>query len=150
MITGKIKNGAVTGAKIRTSTLGTVPSAANAQSLGGMSADQIQQRLEVALPSRYAAGRRCSASRLRSEKPRTTKPSTSAGGQTAVFQTSASWLRLPADPAGGNRELGRIAVPHCQRVHRRTFVVGGSKGVVFGTVDIETPKTFRCAAQPTN
>jgi hypothetical protein len=31
-----------------------------------------------------------------------------------------------------------------------TFVVGSSKGVIFGTVDIEAPKTFRCAAQPTN
>ncbi len=50
VITGKIKNGAVTGAKITTSTLGTVPSALNAQSLDGMSADQIEQSSKLRCP----------------------------------------------------------------------------------------------------
>ena len=91
VITGKIKNGAVTGAKVRTSTLGTVPSAATAQSLGGMSVDQIQQGSKLRCPpacSRPPA----SASRHRCEKARTTRPSTSAGGQIAVFPTWVSLL----------------------------------------------------------
>ena len=91
VITGKIKNAAVTGAKVKTSTLGTVPSAASAQSLDGMSADQSNKaRSCAALPERSWPA--ASASRPRSEKPSTTRPSTSAGGRTAVFPTLGSWL----------------------------------------------------------
>ena len=49
--TSKLRNGAVTGAKINTSTLGTVPSAVNAQTLGGLSADQIDQSSKVRCPT---------------------------------------------------------------------------------------------------
>jgi hypothetical protein len=49
--TAKIKKGAVTGAKISASTFGTVPSAVNAQSLGGLSADQIAQNSKLRCPA---------------------------------------------------------------------------------------------------
>src|SRR5262245_51920030 len=49
--TPKIKNRAVTGAKIRANTLGTVPSAANAQTLGGLSADQIVKSSRLRCPA---------------------------------------------------------------------------------------------------
>src|SRR5262249_61237226 len=49
--TAKIKNGAVTGAKIDPAMFGTVPSAANAQTLGGLSADQITQSSKLHCPT---------------------------------------------------------------------------------------------------
>jgi hypothetical protein len=49
--TAKIKNGAVTGAKINPATLGTVPSAANADTLGGLSAEQVAQSSKLHCPT---------------------------------------------------------------------------------------------------
>jgi hypothetical protein len=44
----KVKNGTLTGTQIHVSTLGTVPSAANADSLGGVAASGYQQRIRWA------------------------------------------------------------------------------------------------------
>src|SRR5262245_10275928 len=49
--TAKLKKGAVTGAKANLSTFGTVPSAANSQTLGGLSADQITQGSKLHCPA---------------------------------------------------------------------------------------------------
>jgi hypothetical protein len=51
VVTAKIKNKAVTGAKLDLATLGAVPSAANAQTLGGLSADQIAQSSKLRCPA---------------------------------------------------------------------------------------------------
>jgi len=45
--TGKIANGAVTGAKVSLNSLGTVPSAENANKLGGLSASAYQQKSDI-------------------------------------------------------------------------------------------------------
>ena len=148
VITGKIKNGAVTGAKIKTSTLGTVPSAANAQSLGGMSADQIQRSSQLRCPpGTQPADGLCFETSLREAtysqalnicgRANRSLPNV---GELADFlltqpEETVSWAGSPFLTASG---------------YSASFVVGGSNGVVFGTVDVETPKTFRCAAQPTN
>jgi hypothetical protein len=47
----KIKRGTLTGAQINVTKLGTVPSAQNAQSLGGLSADQIEQASKLLCPA---------------------------------------------------------------------------------------------------
>ena len=148
VITGKIKNGAVTGAKVRTSTLGTVPSAATAHSLGGMSVDQIQQGLKLRCPPgmQPAAGV-CFETSLQEG---TYNEALNICGRTdrslpGVGELAAFLLTQPGET------VGWAGSPfHAGSGIEATFVVGGPKGVVFGTVDIETPKTFRCSAQPTN
>src|SRR5262249_53694672 len=58
-VTGaKVKKGTLTGTQIDASTIGTVPSAANAQTLGGMSANQIAQGSKLHCPAgtKQAAG----------------------------------------------------------------------------------------------
>jgi hypothetical protein len=51
-VTGaKVKKGTLTGTQINVSTLGMVPSAANAQALGGQSANQISEAARVRCPS---------------------------------------------------------------------------------------------------
>ena len=47
----KVKKGTLTGTQINASTLGMVPSAANAQTLGGQSASQISEAARVRCPS---------------------------------------------------------------------------------------------------
>lgn len=148
VITGKIKNAAVTGAKVKTSTLGTVPSAASAQSLDGMSADQIQQGSKLRCPpGTQLAGGVCIETSLREAKynealnicGRANRSLPDVGELAAFLLTqpeeTVNWAGSPF-----LTESGYFA----------TFVVGGSKGVVFGNADIEMAKTFRCAAQPTN
>ena len=145
VITGKIKNGAVTGAKIRTSTLGTVPSAAT---LGGLSADQIQQGSKLRCPPgmQPAAGA-CFETSLREA---TYNEALNICGRAnrslpGVGELAAFLLTQAGETVGwaGSPFLTTSGI-------EGTFVVGGSKGVVFGSVGIETPKTFRCSAQPTN
>jgi hypothetical protein len=51
--TAKIKNGAVTGSKIQTSSLGTVPSATNAEQLGGAGPSAYQGRIVQATPPTF-------------------------------------------------------------------------------------------------
>ncbi len=147
--TAKIRNGAVTGAKITASTLGTVPTAMNAQNLGGKSADQIEQSSKLRCPSgtEPAAGV-CFET---SDRPEATfQEALNVCGRAdrslpAVGDLATYLLTQPVETEGwaGSPFFyeGGFYAP---------WVSGDSSSVGAGVAGSATTKPYRCATQASN
>jgi hypothetical protein len=147
----KVKPGTLTGAQINASTLGAVPNAVNSQSLGGLSADQIEQSSKRQCPAGTApASGDCfeTASRPAAEYKTALETCASANRSLPSVGELATYLLTQeagnaTGRAGPNyyiKEVGFWA----------PFVSGGIGGMSFGGMPIASSNEFRCVTGPTN
>ena len=147
---GKVKKGTLTGTQINVSTLGTVPSAMSAQSVGGKSADQIEQSSKLRCPGGTAlvAGSCFEVS----ERPVATfEGAVSTCGMAnrslpSVGELAAYILTLPEETEGwaGSQffNAGQFYAS----------LVNGDKnhGIETGIGELESKRPYRCSTPPTN
>lgn len=149
--TTKIKNGAVTGRKIKAATLRTVPSAANAQTLGGLSADQITQGSKLRCPAGTTlAGGVCFESATRAAAPFIEALETCASLDRSLPSPGelASYLSAHPPQKAESNWAGSFYVTGEFRGLRVGVQPNGELDI--GDGPISGKGAYRCATSPTN
>ena len=149
-VTGaKVKGNSLTGAKIKESTLAIVPSAANAQTLGGLSAAQLTEGSKVRCPSgtRLAAGV-CFESATR--EATTLSAALGACGRDNLrlpLQSELIAFQMQTTPPEYEWAESYYLGPEGTI---GTAVLANPKTVSFVFADSATKRPYRCVMPPTN
>jgi hypothetical protein len=145
----KVKKGTLTGKQINASTLGTVPNAVNAQSLGGLSADQIQKKLRcpsgtvpISSVCIETAARQVAGFIDALEICASVNRSLPSVGELATYLLTQQ-TELTSNWAGSqyfDPEAAAFFAPHVQ----------STKGITLGVAAISSSTAFRCVTGPAN
>lgn len=146
----KVKKGALTGTQINISTLGTVPSAANAQTLGGLSADQIAQSSKLRCPAGTelssgvcfeTAARPFATFGVALETCASIDRSLPSGGELATYLRAKQEKEKPHWTGTFFTDSGFFA----------SIVLINESGVVgIGSSALSSPNSYRCVTGPSN
>jgi hypothetical protein len=145
----KVKKHTLTRKQINVAKLGTVARAKSAQSLGGLSADQIEQSSKLSCPAdtELLAGV-CFETAERPAEEYVAALETCGKANRSLPSVGQLAAFLVAQDEGKAEWAGSPYVEGTQ--FRGTFVTGGKGGITTGGTSVFTAVPFRCVTLPSN